>query len=42
MVTLLGDLSANFAQARTAPRESGLAERLVASVQLTRSVVLFS
>jgi len=36
------DLTSNFAQARTAPRESGLAERLVARVQLTRSVVLFS
>jgi len=27
MVTLLGDLSRNFALARTAPQESGLAER---------------
>ena len=37
-----GDTLANFAQARTAPPESCLAERLVARVQLTRSVVLFS
>jgi hypothetical protein len=37
-----GDLSANFAQARTASRESGLAERLVATLQLPRSVALFS
>jgi DNA repair protein RadC len=36
------DLTSNFAQARTAPRESGLAERLVARVQLRRSVMLFS
>jgi hypothetical protein len=42
MVTLLRDLSANFAQARTALQESGLAELLVPTVKLTRSVVLFS
>jgi hypothetical protein len=32
MVTLVGDLSSTFAQARTAPRESSLADRLEARV----------
>jgi DNA repair protein RadC len=39
---LWADLTSNFALARSAPRESGLAERLVARVQLRRSVMLFS